>query len=462
MQFMGKQLIQFFRFLRGEKVHSSRDQFIWVGKILGLIVVFGLVLSSLVFWAARMGVSTSGPPLSNQVATPQSEASPTSTLVPNAPIKGLTDEPSYRWWRWPNAPQPDSWWATIQHPPALQKQVDLMHVLGAKLFRLELPWPFVAPTMPGGSSYDSALARDPNWSGYQWQTWDTIVQLAATAGIQLVPQVVYSPDWASGIRVTTSGGPNSPPHAAQYYGDFLFAAATRYKGQIHYWELWNEPDLAAHTWNGTMQQYVDLILKPGYQSIKQVDPTAKVLLGGLASSTSIATIYTAGAKPFFDIVSFHAYASTAADEEAALDDIRQVVSAQGDEQKPIWLTEFGLKTQPDGAPGNPGTISTPNDEVAQAQLIHDVYGQLKIQAIFFYQLHDTAVTESGGAILKVEYFGLLSRDYSHRKPGFDAYKEAVGGVLPRFADNTSGAGRYSAINCQKADRPPSCSLMLCQ
>jgi hypothetical protein len=314
-----------------------------------------------------------------------------------------------------------------------------MHELGVKLFRLELVWAFVAPSMPGGATYDSNLARNPNWSGYHWQTWDTIVQLASAAGIQLVPQVVYTPDWASGIPTSTAGGPNDPPQSAQFYGDFVSAVVTRYRRQIHFWELWNEPDLAAHTWNGSAQQYVDRVLKPGYQAVKQVDPTARVLLGGLASEGAITQIYAAGGGPYFDIANFHAYDTFASDLLPAINHLQALMQAHGDGQRPIWLTEFGTKTQPDGAPGNPGTITTPNNEGVQAQLIQSIYGIGQLQAIFFYQLHDTAVTVSGGEILKVEYYGLVSRDLTHRKLGFEALNEVTGGALPALTPQASDA-----------------------
>src|SRR5262249_30978120 len=149
-----------------------------------------------------------------------------------------------------------------------------------------------------------------------------IVRLATLGGLQLVPQVVFSPDWASGITATTGGGPNRPPKLAQYFGDFMFAVATRYKGQIHYWEMWNEPDYAAHTWDGTLQHYVNLVLQPGFEAVKQVDRTAKVLLGGLQNDADMTKMYAAGAEHYFDIGNFHAYLPAVGGIAAAMDHVR--------------------------------------------------------------------------------------------------------------------------------------------
>jgi len=58
------------------------------------------------------------------------------------------------------------------------------------------------------------------------------------------------------------------------------AIVTRYKSDVHYWEVWNEPDLAEF-WNGTPAQYAAL-LDVTSSTIKQIDPTATVVLGGQA------------------------------------------------------------------------------------------------------------------------------------------------------------------------------------
>jgi hypothetical protein len=447
MQPKTNKVTRFLRFLKGEGVKDDRTQFKRLLTIFGLAILLVALLMPLVVLASQprgtgkggeVGITT---PLPGLTGVQGGSAPPKATQTPNSPVKGLTDNPAYQWWRWPNHPQPDSWWGTTQNEQTLGVQVGLMQQLGVKLFRIELPWPFVAPNRPGGASYDSTSARDPNWSGYHWERMDLIVQLATAAGIQLVPQVLYSPDWASGITATTSGGPNSPPKAAQYFGDFMFAAATRYKGQIHYWEMWNEPDYAPHTWNGTPQQYVSLVLQPGYQAVKLVDATALVLLGGLAGDTNMGKFYAAGAQPYFDIGNFHAYLPAAGGDAAAMDHVRGAMNQNGDKTKPLWLTEFGYAAQ------------DATSEVAQARLIHDVYNGFKLQAIFFYQLHDTSVYDSGGNVVKQVYWGMVSADFSRHKQGFDMYQQAMGGTLPNLALAFSGATALSVGPLSRSDAP---------
>src|SRR5216684_3889135 len=80
--------------------------------------------------------------------------SPSPTHLAAGPVKGLSDNPAFQWWRWPGGPQPDSWWGAGQTPATLRTQTDLMKQLGVKLFRIELVWAFVEPTMQGGNVYD--------------------------------------------------------------------------------------------------------------------------------------------------------------------------------------------------------------------------------------------------------------------------------------------------------------------
>jgi hypothetical protein len=358
----------------------------------------------------------------------------TSVPSPNvptviAPVKGLSDNPAYQWWRRPNGAQPDSWWGDQQDQGSLQAQTTLMKDLGVKLLRVELPWIFVAPDMPGGAAYDGNIARDPGWTGYHWQRWDLIVAVAATAGLELVPEVVYAPGWATGVPPTLNGGPSRPPLSAAYYADFMHALVTRYRNNIHYWELGNEPDSSPNTWTGTLQSYVDLMLKPGYEAVKEVDPRGQVVMGGLALSNRMAAMYAAGAGPYFDIANFHAYYAAPSADSTALDFVRQAMHANGDDSKPIWMTEFGLASHiPTGATGPSDPISQP-DEEKQAALVRGVYSHLKIEAIFFYQLRDTAVYDSSGRLIKLVYWGLLNRDLTRRKPSYDAYRSIEGGRL---------------------------------
>ncbi len=71
-----------------------------------------------------------------------------------------------------------------------------------------------------------------------------------------------------------------PPRDYREWTDYVAAVVSRYAGDIHHWEIWNEPDLTEF-WNGTPEQYAQL-LAVTYTTTKHIDPSATVVLGGQA------------------------------------------------------------------------------------------------------------------------------------------------------------------------------------
>jgi hypothetical protein len=339
------------------------------------------------------------------------------------PLKGLTDNPAYQWWRDPTILQPDSWWGAAQTEATLAEQARLMAELGARLFRFELPWRAIAPERPGGASYHASAARDPAWPGYRWERLDLIVRLAEAAGLLLVPQVVFAPEWSTGLPTTKSAGATAPPGAPEHVADLLTALVSRYRGRVRYWELWNEPD-HPHSWSDSLRSYVDLVLRPGAAAIRAADPECMVLLGGLADQRNLAAIYATGGASSFDVVNFHLYPTRpgVGQVRRALRQVRATMRTWGDVAKPIWITECGIATAPPSPPSPFGGVT---DEDGQARFIRALYRTVNVEVICFYQLRDTIIFDASGRPLKHVSWGLVSRDLQRRKPGFEAYRQSA-------------------------------------
>ena len=122
--------------------------------------------------------------------------------------------------------------------------------------------------------------RDVEGAGkgqYDWSRVDWIVYECNKLGLDLLVRIDHQPKWAGGNYPT-----NGPPDNYADLGDFLYAMASRYKGRIRAYEIWNEPNLARE-WGGrapNAAQYVAL-LKEAYRYIKQADPNAMVISAGL-------------------------------------------------------------------------------------------------------------------------------------------------------------------------------------
>lgn len=203
---------------------------------------------------------------------------------------------------------------------------------------------------------------------YDWSIPDRIVQQAEEHGLKLLVRADREPGWA---------GP--PPGNIQAYTEFLTALATRYRGRIHAYQIWNEPNLAREWGNRppNAAEYTRM-LQAAYQAIKAADPNALVITAGMAPTGTCCDI----AKPddqfyremyramggnsdgYFDMLGAHGAgfaappevspAETAADKPRyggerffafrRIEDIRQIMVDNGDADKRMVILEFGWTT----------------------------------------------------------------------------------------------------------------------
>jgi hypothetical protein len=148
---------------------------------------------------------------------------------------------------------------------------------GATTTRVELRWSVIEPAAPTSSGVPT----------YYWGWYDHKLQLISQSGIQTIAAVVTSNPWAA-----------NPPCGAIYpnrmndFARFMADMVRRYKEppyNIKFWEIINEPDgvdikladVGQGCWGFQGAQYAQM-LKVVYPAIKAVDPTATVLMGGVA------------------------------------------------------------------------------------------------------------------------------------------------------------------------------------
>lgn len=154
---------------------------------------------------------------------------------------------------------------------------------------------------------------------YEEAGFDAQVRKARQEGLQILGTLAFATSWNTTAPETLPPGADPthfPPRDYQAWADYVFQTVSRYKDDIEYWEVWNEPDLQSF-WAGTPAQYAEL-LAVTYNAIKQANPQAKVVLGGLALDgrrlnpnflTEILSDARYPAARYFDIMNFHHYAS---------------------------------------------------------------------------------------------------------------------------------------------------------
>lgn len=136
--------------------------------------------------------------------------------------------------------------------------------------------------------------------------------------------------------------------------DHVRTLATRYKGKVKYWEIFNEPN--AH--GMSPEDYVALLAQ-AHDIIKEVDPEAKIV-GPCGTSNYhdwTESVLAAGGGRFLDILSFHNYLGTSPlrnHELGRVEAVRASMRRHIGRELPMWNSECGIH-QPARIAGRPAT-----------------------------------------------------------------------------------------------------------
>ena len=208
---------------------------------------------------------------------------------------------------------------------------------------------------------------------YDWDKSDQIVATFERYGLQIIARLDRPPAWAHKDQSIAQ----APPDNLDDYGDFVDAFVRRYRGRIHYIQIWNEPNIYPEWGNRPVDPagYAAL-LQIAYTRAKNADPNIHVLSAPLAITLGeswdpnapgsnqwrhmndldyLAAMYKAGAKDYFDILSANAFGLRSSPDEppdpsklnferVVLD--HQVMEQNGDTNKAVWVNEYGWNASP--------------------------------------------------------------------------------------------------------------------
>ena len=269
---------------------------------------------------------------------------------------------------------PSSQWAygfqvhlTYFSPDAKQLALGLVRQAGFGWIKHQVEWQAIE-TAPGV---------------YDWSELDAIVNTANSDGLNVLLSVQHAPVFAR--------GPSSGlfPRDPNDFGSFMQTLASRYKGKVRAYELWNEQNLSRETGSGNVNPSTYLpLLKAGYAGTKAGDPTALALLGApsptganipgesiddLSYLQQLYALNGGEAKNYYDAVSAHPSGfsnppdCTPATPQCSLSggfnndpsffaftrvaQYRDLMVQNGESAKQIWFTEFGYCSNPTPPPG---------------------------------------------------------------------------------------------------------------
>ncbi|HSJ57254.1 MAG TPA: cellulase family glycosylhydrolase [Anaerolineae bacterium] len=292
--------------------------------------------------------------------------------------------------------------------------------LGAGWIRIPLSWSQVEPAN-----------TTPEY--YQWSTQlDAELAALSRQGVHTILTLTGNPGWAA----TYPAGPIDRTDLSELV-EFMEAAVAHYgmpPYSVKHWEFYNEPDNGDDYFAGlgevgyfgyTPAAYVD-ILQAVYDPIKQVDPEAQVVFGGIAYDawddpwggpfvkTFLDEVLRLGGGDYFDLMNFHYYFAFADNwQEYGIDivgktkHLREKLASYGVD-KPFICTETGMLSNGDGG------------KETQARYVPQVIARSRsvdLDTVIWFSLVDSSV-------LGAQLWGLVDPAYIP-KPSYTAYQVAV-------------------------------------
>lgn len=204
---------------------------------------------------------------------------------------------------------------------------------------------------------------EPVPGAFDWTEADGLVDAITRAGLVPIAVLDGAPDWALAPADRAARNELAPPADFADYARFVAAFAARYGAHVHYYQIWDEPNIAPH-WG---QRHIDPVgyahlLRAAAPAIRSRDINAVVLTAALAPTVdrghlAIDEVYflqrmlAAGAAPYFDAVAIQPFGfgdspATARQgleilnfARAAL--IRRALVDAGLGNRPIWAVRYG-------------------------------------------------------------------------------------------------------------------------
>ncbi len=253
---------------------------------------------------------------------------------------------------------------------------------------------------------------------YDWATidyTDFCVNEMLARGIEPTMFVGLTPQWAKLYPLLE---PHETPPAEEYaqqFIDFHRFVANRYKGRVKYYFFWNEPNGCSWINSGcgnsdSYPLYTRWLIRCS-QAIKGEDPDAKIVAANIDYHSGVTHgyqyiqgMYAEGAGPHFDVISIHPYDWSGTIHWQALIDTRNVMVANGDAHKPIWISEYGWNT---------------TDYQTTANKMVQVLTELKKPEWSFVEQANYLVLNDGGG---VENYGLMDANLNPRA-GYYAFRD---------------------------------------
>jgi hypothetical protein len=316
---------------------------------------------------------------------------------------------------------------------------------------------------------------EPAQGAYNFSESDRVVAAAARHGLDVLPIVLHTPQWAStqpASRTYYLYAPTDP----ELYAGFMRTLIGRYGPQGSFWGVSGTPRVPIRNWQVWNEQAADFfwatrpwppsyvrLLKAAYRAVHGADRGATVVLGALAGVTrsdpweQLRRLYRAGAKRFFDVVSLHFFSAapsvrlTTSQTVRIARLIRREMRRARDRRKKVWFTELTW-TAAKGKIGRQHLLGFETTPKGQAARLRTVFSRLArdrrragIGRVYWYNWASEYVPQfvpGGPGALTFQYSGLNKVAGANYTP------------LPLLRTYTRTVARFEG--CRKSDNARRC------
>jgi len=189
-------------------------------------------------------------------------------------------------------------------------------------------------------------AVEPNRGEWDFTLLDRAVSDAMKHDVPVIITLGQTPDWESSAPKNYSPygmGAAGTPTSLNDWRAYVNQVASRYKGQVIYYELWDEPNSPAF-FQGSVANLLTLA-SAAHEELKNVDPN--IILIGPTVTTQIGYLKDflhKGGGSYVDAIGYHIYDHEDAPERdaAIIADIQSILQETGNASKGIWLTETAV------------------------------------------------------------------------------------------------------------------------
>lgn len=339
---------------------------------------------------------------------------------------------------------PGSFWGVVPQGLPTAEQFQRLKAGGVDSIRVPVSWALV----------QSSEGAAPNWTSV-----DPVVAGATAAGIQVLPFVYAAPSWAVPVDRRWNSPRNLPVRTASQRSSwqaFVTQVVARYgpggsfwaenpglpARPLRTWQVWNEQNFKYFVARPNPVEYGKLV-KLSYTAIKAVDPGARIILGGMFSRPNEAThnfkppqayfaadflsqMYekTPGIKSKFQGVALHPYTSNFKRLTPYIEEFRDVLEANRDAAKLLWITELGWSSDKPTAndafaKGRAGQVKQLKGALA---LLRSHQAKWRLQGVYWFSVEDAVegvCNFCGGS-------GLFDLSFAP-KPSWSAFVKFAGG-----------------------------------